>query len=127
MPAHGTAPDEVLDLFTKAGGSWWLAIATERPTTESTTVDLADIPPLELARTGAVWADAADGQVSPADTQTMPAAAAETTAAAWVLFNDEACTDMALSRWFDEDRLVPEGHQLQMSPELLTIEFTPSA
>lgn len=125
MPAHGTAPDEVLDLVTKAGGSWWLAIATNRPAAADTTADLADIPPLEVPRNGTEWADASGGVVRHATGVTMPAATAATTAAAWCLFDDEALTDLRFTRWFSEDRAVALGDELPLAAAVLELEFTP--
>lgn len=126
MPAHGTTPNEVLQLFTRAGGSWWLAIATNRPLAADTTATLADIPPLEVPRDATAWALPADGEVYHATGVTMPAAVSATTAAAWCLFNDEALTDLALSRWFAKDRIVAAGRVLFLTPEVLTVEFTPT-
>jgi hypothetical protein len=125
MPAHGTAPDEALDLVTKAGGSWWLAIATNRPVAADTTANLADIPPLAVPRDGTEWADASGGFVRHATGVTMPAATADTTAAAWCLFDDEDLTVLRWSRWFDEDREIPEGLELPVPAAVLELEFTP--
>lgn len=126
MPVHGTTPNEVLDLFTHAGGTWWLTLATNRPLATETTADLADIPPLEVPRDGTAWADAVDEEASHLTGVTLPAAASDTTAASWCLFNDEACTDLAVSRWFSEDREIAAGTELPLSAEVLTIEHTPS-
>jgi hypothetical protein len=126
MPAHGPTPNKVLELLTREGGSWWLALATNRPLATETTADLADIPPLEVPQDDTAWADPADGQVSHLTGVTMPEADSDTTAAAWCLFNDEACTELALSRWFAEDREVAAGVGLTLSAEVLTIEHTPS-
>jgi hypothetical protein len=126
MPVHGTTPNEVLDLFTHAGGTWWLAVATNRPLAADTTADLADIPPLEVPRDDTAWADPADGQVSHLTGVILPAAESDTTAAAWCLFDDEACTVLRVSRWFSADREVAEGTELPLSAEVLTIEHTPS-
>lgn len=129
MPAHGTAPDEVLQLVTRAGGSWWLAIASNQPTAEDDVVELADIPPLEIPRDDTAWDDPADGAVSHLTGVTMDPATAETSAGAWVLFDDEALTIPRWSRWLvldDESQNVPEGTELVLPPEVLTIKFTPS-
>lgn len=126
MPAHGTMPDEVLQLVTRAGGTWWLAIATNRPLAVDTTADLADIPPVEVPRDATAWALPADGEVSHATGVTMPAAASATTAAAWCLFNDAGLTDLAISRWFARDQTVAAGKALYLGPEVLTFEHTPS-
>jgi hypothetical protein len=125
MPAHGTAPDEVLQLVTRAGGSWWLGIATVRPTATDTTVTLADIPLLEVPRDATAWADPVDGVVQHTTGLTLPAATADTTAAAWVLFDDAAGTLPRFSRWFDEDRTVVAGTTLGLSPDVLQLEYTP--
>jgi hypothetical protein len=125
MPAHGLAPDEVLDLVTKAGGSWWLAIATGRPSAGDTTVTLADIPAVEVPRTDVAWEFAAGGEVPHKTGVTLPAATADTSAAAWCLFDDEALTDLRWSRWFNEDQAVVAGRALILTPEVLTLRFTP--
>lgn len=127
MPAHGSTPDEVVNLYTQAGGTWWLAIATNRPVAGDTTATLADIPPLEVARSSAQWADSVAGTAMHATGVTMPAATADTSAAAWCLFNDEACTDLALSRWFATTRDIVEGFELPLTPTTLAIEFVPES
>lgn len=126
MPVHGSTPDEVLELFTRAGGSWWLAISTERPTRSSTTVELADVPALEVPRSAAAWALPAAEKVQHLTGVTMPEALADTTGASWCLFNDAGLTDLAVSRWFATDRAIPAGLALALAPEVLVIEFTPS-
>lgn len=122
MPVHGSTPEEVLELYTRAGGSWWLTTSTNRP---NTTATLSAIDPVEVPRDATAWADPSAGSVSHVGTVTLPAATADTTAAAWCLFNDEACTDLAVSRWFSEDRIIAEGVELPLTPEVLTIQFTP--
>lgn len=124
MPVHGTTPDEVLTLFTRAGGSWWLALTQNRPG-PTNSFELSDIPPLEVPRDATAWADADLGQVSHLTGVTLPASASATPTAAWCLFDDEACTLPRLSRWFAKDRTVPAGTQVFLSPDVLTIEFTP--
>ena len=132
MPAHGQAPDEVLELLTRASGSWWLAIATERPIASDTTVELADIPALQIPRDATAWALPADGVVQHLTGVDMPNALSETTAAAWCLFADEDLTDLRWSRWLtttdseaNDDIAVPAGYALHLPPEVLELEFTP--
>lgn len=130
MPAHGTAPDEVLTLLTRAGGSWWLAITTNRPTAEDDAVELADIPAVEVPRDDTAWDIPADGVVAHLTGITMPEATDDTAAAAWVLFDDEALTLPRWSRWLadnDNGNAVPAGTELELTPEVLTLQYTPSA
>lgn len=126
MPVHGSTPDEVLQLVTRAGGSWWLGVAASRPRAEDAAVTLAEIPLLEVPRTSAAWAAPADGRVEHVTGMTLPAATTDTVAAAWVLFDDAAGTLPRISRWFSTDQVVQAGHQLVLPPDVLTIEFTPS-
>lgn len=126
MPAHGSLPEEVLELVTRAGGSWWLGVASNRPRSEDDVVELADVPLLEVPRTAAAWAAPADGVVEHVSGVTLPAATADTVAAAWVLFDDAAGTVPRVSRWLAEDRQVAAGTELFLPPDVLAIEFTPS-
>ena len=125
MPALGSTPDEVVQLYTRAGGSWWLTLAQNRPA-YGDTVELAHIPALEVPRDDTAWADAALGEASHLTGVTLPEADTDTVGAAWVLFNDEALTDPALARWFAKPRNIAAGQALYLSPEVLTIEFTPT-
>lgn len=130
MPVHGDAPEEVLELVTRAGGSWWLAIAENRPAADSDVVELAAIPALEVPRTSAAWALPAAGQVQHATGVTMPAATSATTAGAWVLFDDAGLTLPRWSRWLgnptDPAAVVAAGKMLYLPPEVLALEFTPA-
>lgn len=125
MPVHGSMPEETLQLVTRAGGSWWLGITQNQPSADDDTIDLADIPPLEVPRDATAWAAPAVGSVSHATGVTLPAATGDTSAAAWVLFDDEACTLPRISRWFTEPRDIGDGFELFLSPDVLTIDFTP--
>lgn len=133
MPTHGTAREEVLDLTTRAGGTWWLHILAEQPTSEQDTVELAAVPPVEVPRDSTFWDDAADGSVQPLQAVTMPAATEDTVALGWVLCDDEAGTLPRFSRWFSarpgdpSNGVLREGKQLLLEPEVLELRFTPPA
>lgn len=131
MPTHGTAPEEVLELVTRAGGTWWLFLAAERPLPGQAVVELAAVAPVEVARSAAFWDDPADEAVQALEGVLMPAATEDTVAVGWVLCDDEDGLLPRFSRWFKPpasggaDPVLLAGQRQWLAPEVLELRFTP--